>query len=290
VKENETAAVRCIGINVETRSDFINEDEVKRLRYLGVTKVEIGVQTTDDRVQEITKRGHDLKSVVEATALLKDAGFKISYHMMPNLPGSTPEIDKKMVGELFADDKYQPDYLKIYPCVVVPKSILSSIYRKGLFKTYDDKTLEDILLQEIKDVPEWCRIDRIARDIPSTDIESGFKSSNIRQILEERLKKMGKPCRDIRAREIQNTIVDPTHIELVTRKYAASGGQEFFISYEDVKQDKLVALLRLRFPRKTLFLSSKARLLFVKFMFMVNKLLLEIRERARNNTWGGGRN
>ncbi len=251
VKENETADVRCIGINIETRSDFINEEEVKRLRYLGVTKVEIGVQTTDDEVQEITKRGHDLKSVVEATALLKDAGFKISYHMMPNLPGSTPEIDKKMVGELFSDDKYQPDYLKIYPCVVVPKSILSSIYRKGLFKTYDDKTLEDILLQEIKDVPEWCRIDRIARDIPSTDIESGFKSSNIRQILEERLRKMGKPCRDIRAREIQNTIVDPTHVELVVRKYMAQGGQEFFMSYEDVKQDKLVALLRLRFPKKT---------------------------------------
>lgn len=251
VKENETAAVRCIGINVETRSDFIDEEEVKRLRYLGVTKVEIGVQTTDDRVQEITKRGHDLKSVIEATGLLKDSGFKISYHMMPNLPGSTPEIDKKMVGELFSDDKYQPDYLKIYPCVVVPKSILSSIYRKGLFKTYDDKTLEDILLQEIKDVPEWCRIDRIARDIPSTDIESGFKSSNIRQILEERLRKMGKPCRDIRAREIQNTIVDPTHVELVVRKYMAQGGQEFFMSYEDVKQDKLVALLRLRFPRET---------------------------------------
>ncbi|MBI5753572.1 tRNA uridine(34) 5-carboxymethylaminomethyl modification radical SAM/GNAT enzyme Elp3 [Candidatus Peregrinibacteria bacterium] len=251
VKENETAAVRCIGINVETRPDFIDQSEVKRLRYLGVTKVEIGVQTTDDRVQEITKRGHDLASVRQATALLKDAGFKISYHMMPNLPGSTVEIDKKMIGELFADDQYQPDYLKIYPCVVVPKSILSSIYRKGFFKPYDDATLEDVLLVEIQDVTEWCRIDRIARDIPSTDIEAGFKASNIRQILEERLKKMGKPCRDIRAREIQNTLVDPKNIELVIRKYLASGGQEFFISYEDVKQDKLVALLRLRFPKKT---------------------------------------
>lgn len=250
VKENETAEVRCIGINVETRPDFIDKSEVKRLRYLGVTKVEIGVQTTDDRVQEITKRGHDLKSVRLATALLKDAGFKISYHMMPNLPGSTMEIDKRMIGELFADDKYQPDYLKIYPCVVVPKSILAGQYRKGLFEPYSDDVLEDVLLSEIKDVSEWCRIDRIARDIPSTDIEAGFKVSNIRQVLEERLRKMGTPLRDIRAREIQNAVVDPKKIELVVRKYFASGGHEFFISYEDVNQDKLVALLRLRFPRQ----------------------------------------
>ncbi len=288
VKENETAEVRCIGINVETRPDFIDEAEVKRLRYLGVTKVEIGVQTTDDEVQEITKRGHDLKSVREATALLKDAGFKLSYHMMPNLPGSNVELDKRMVGELFADDKYQPDYLKIYPCVVVPKSILSSIYRKGLFKPYDDKTLEDVLLAEIKDVPEWCRIDRIARDIPSTDIEAGFKSSNIRQILEERLRKMGTPCRDIRAREIQNTIVDSKHIELVMRKYAASGGQEFFISYEDVKQDKLVALLRLRFPKKTFIPELKGAALIREVHVYGKQIAIGNKEKGEKQHVGWG--
>ena len=251
VKENETAEVRCIGINIETRPDFIDEAEVRRLRYLGVTKVELGVQTTDDKVQEITKRGHDLEAVRKATALLKDAGFKISYHMMPNLPGSTVALDKKMVGDLFVDERYQPDYLKIYPCVVVPKSILAMIYRKGLFKPYSEKVLEEVLLAEIQSVPEWCRIDRVARDIPATDVEAGFKASNIRQILEERLRKLGTPCRDIRAREIQNTVVEAKNIELVTRKYSASGGQEFFISYEEVKQDKLIALLRLRFPKKT---------------------------------------
>lgn len=255
VQENETADVRCIGINIETRPDFIDEKEIKRLRNLGVTKVEIGVQTTDDRVQEITKRGHDLKSVRDATALLKDAGFKIGYHMMPNLPGSTPELDKRMVGELFADDLYQPDYLKIYPCVVVPKSALALDYRKGFFKPYDDKLLEEILLEEIKSVPEWCRIDRIARDIPATDIEAGFKSSNIRQVLEERLRKEGTPCRDIRSREVQDADVDPKNVELVVRRYKASGGEELFISYEDVKNDRLIALLRLRIPFKP-FLSE----------------------------------
>lgn len=251
VKQNETAKVRCIGINIETRADFIDKKEIRRLRYLGVTKVELGVQTTDDRVQEITKRGHDLESVRLATVLLKDSGFKIGYHMMPNLPGSTVELDKRMIGELFVDDKYQPDYLKIYPCVVVPKSILSFRYRKGLFKPYEQNVLEEILLEEMKSVPEWCRIDRIARDIPANDIEAGFKTSNIRQILEERLRKTGTPCRDIRAREIQNALVDLKNVKLVVRKYSASGGQEYFISYEDVKQDKLIALIRLRFPKKT---------------------------------------
>ncbi len=249
IKENETSDVRCIGINVETRPDFIDENEIRRMRYLGITKVEIGVQTTDDRVQILTQRGHDLECVRHATALLKDAGLKVGYHMMPNLPGSTVALDKRMIGELFSDDKYQPDYLKIYPCVVLFKSVLALRYRKGLFTPYDNKTLEDILLQEIKSVPEWCRIDRIARDIPSTDVEAGFKASNIRQILEERLRKEGTPSRDIRSREIKDTSVNIDDVKLISREYQASGGKEYFISFEDQKQDKLIALLRLRFPK-----------------------------------------
>lgn len=251
VKENETASVRCIGINVETRPDFIDKAEVRRLRNLGVTKVEIGVQTTDNRVQDLTLRGHDLQSVKDATQLLKDSGFKISYHMMPNLPGTTVALDKRMVRELFEDEGYQPDYLKIYPCVVVPKAALALDYRKGLYVPYDDATLEEVLLEEIKSVPEWCRIDRIARDIPATDIEAGFKMSNIRQVLEQRLRDMGTPCRDIRAREVMREKVRIEDIKLVKREYAASGGKELFLSYEDVKKDKLIALLRLRFPGKT---------------------------------------
>lgn len=255
VRENETAKVRCIGMNVETRPDFISEREVKRLRSLGVTKIEIGVQTTDDRVQEITKRGHDLKAVRKATALLKDAGFKLSYHMMPNLPGSTIELDKRMIGDLFNDEGYQPDYLKIYPCMVIPGTELATIYERGGFKPYDDKTLEDVLYAELKSVPEWCRIDRVARDIPAPDILAGSKVSNIRQILEERLKREGTPCRDIRSREIGREDVNLDAVELIVREYKASGGREFFISYEDMSKDKIIGLIRLRFPART-FLSE----------------------------------
>lgn len=250
VRENEKSDVRCIGINIETRPDCIDKAEVRRLRWLGVTKVEIGVQTTDDRVQELTKRGHDLESVREATALLKDAGFKLSYHMMPNLPGSTVSIDKAMIKDLFADDSYQPDYLKIYPCVVLPKAQLALWYRRGDYEPYDDATLEEVLMEQLRDVPEWCRVDRIARDIPSQDIEAGFTTSNIRQVLELKLRAEGSPARDIRAREIQGESFVLDNVELVIREYAASGGREIFLSYEDVVNDKLIALLRLRFPGK----------------------------------------
>ncbi len=251
VKENEKGKVRCIGINIETRPDLINKKEILRLRDLGVTKVEMGVQTTDDKIQKLTKRGHTNKDVFNATQLLKDSGFKVSYHMMPNLPGSTVESDKKMIGELFENNFYQPDYLKIYPCVVMPKTELSIWYNNSRYKPYDEETLQDVLFEELKSVPEWCRIDRIARDIPSNEVEYGFKFSNIRQILEERMKRTKIFCRDIRAREIGNTVVDPKNIKLIVREYEASKGKDFFISYEDVKQDKLIALLRLRFPFET---------------------------------------
>lgn len=251
VKDNETADVRCIGINIETRPDFIDEEEVRRLRAYGVTKVEMGVQTTSDEVQSRTKRGHDLESVKRATSLLKDAGFKIGYHMMPNLPGSSVDLDKRMVGELFEGDDYQPDYLKIYPCVVIPQTELSGMYRAGDFKPYDDATLEEVLYENLKSVPEWCRIDRVARDIPSDELEAGFTTSNIRQVLDKRLKSEGIRSRDIRSREIGAADVDPKNIQLVVRKYDANGGKELFLAYEDTKNDKIVALLRLRFPGST---------------------------------------
>ena len=251
VKVNETASVRCIGLNIETRSDHIDEAEVKRLRSLGVTKVEMGVQTTDDYVQELTRRGHDLQSVKDATKLLKDAGFKMSYHMMPNLEGATLEKDKRMIGDLFSDEAYQPDYLKIYPCVVIPKTALSIKYRRGEYKPYDDKTLMKVLKQNLKDVPEYCRVDRIARDIPAPDIEAGFKISNIRQYLEKELESEGTPSRDIRSREIMRASHKKEDIQLVVREYEASGGKEYFLSYEDIVQDKLIALLRLRIPGRT---------------------------------------
>ena len=251
MSKNELSKVRCIGINVETRPDHITKDEVRRMRKLGVTKVEMGVQTIYDDIQKITKREQTAKQVMEATRLLKDAGFKIGYHMMPNLPGSNPKRDKEMVREIFENQDFQPDYLKIYPCVVMPRTPLARMLEKGEYKSYNDKVLEDILVDEMRSVPEWCRVDRLARDIPSNEIVSGFKMSNMRQVVEKRLEDEHSPPRDIRYREIGDQKFSEKDIELVTRKYEASGGTEFFISFEDKKHDKIIGLIRLRFPYKT---------------------------------------
>lgn len=288
VKENEKAPVRCIGINIETRPDFLSEKEIKRLRYLGVTKVEMGVQTTDDEVQRLTKRGHDLKSVQKATALLKDAGFKIGYHMMPNLPGSSVELDKRMIGDLFTDEHYQPDYLKIYPCMVVPKSELFDIFNRGEFKPYDDETLMEVLYDEMKSVPEWCRIDRVARDIPAMDIAAGSTMSNIRQVLEDRMRKEGIPCRDIRSREIGNNEFDLADVQLVVREYAANGGKELFLAYEDVIKDKLIALLRLRFPKQT-FMPELTKAAIIREVHVYGKQIavgLKSSDEKQHTGWG----
>lgn len=288
VKDNEKGNVRCIGINVETRPDLIDEDEVRRLRFLGVTKVEMGVQTTDENVQRITKRGHTLKDVMSATRLLKDSGFKVGYHMMPNLPGATIESDKRMVGELFEGADFQPDYLKIYPCVVMPRTPLSIMFKNGSYKPYNDKALEDVIAEEMKSVPEWCRIDRVARDIPSNEIESGFRASNIRQILEKRLEEEGTPCRDIRNREVGGENVSLTNVKLVVREYEASGGVEIFLSYEDIENDKLIALLRLRFPSEP-FIKSIRNSALIREVHVYGKQI-PVGERAGNNKqhvgWG----
>jgi len=246
---NESADVRCIGVNIETRPDFIDEKEVIFLRSLGVTKVEMGVQTTDDDVQRITKRGHDLQSVVDATRMLKDAGFKIGYHMMPNLPGSNPELDKKIIHDLFKDDLFQPDYLKIYPCVVLPGTELEDMMKRGEYKSYSDDIVEEVLYDNLKSIPEWCRVDRVARDIPSDELSSGFKVSNIRQVLEERFKAEGAILREIRSREVGAFCSSLDDVSFVSRSYESGGAIEFFLSFEDVKNDKLLALLRLRLTR-----------------------------------------
>lgn len=251
VAQNESAEVRCIGINIETRPDFITEAEIKRLRKLGVTKVEMGVQTLDEEVHKQTKRGHTIAQVRVATTLLKDAGFKIGYHMMPNLPGSNPQKDKQMVRDLFTKEEFQPDYLKIYPCVVLPRTTLSKLNKNGQYQSYSDEVLQDILADNLENVPEWCRIDRLARDLPADEIESGFKTSNMRQVLETELIKKNKKCREIRFREIKGEKIDPKQIKEMKRSYFASHGTEYFLSYEDRKNDKLIALLRLRAPYQT---------------------------------------
>ncbi|MFH2105408.1 MAG: tRNA uridine(34) 5-carboxymethylaminomethyl modification radical SAM/GNAT enzyme Elp3 [Parcubacteria group bacterium] len=247
-RRNEKARQRIIGITIETRPDLIDESEIVRLRRLGVTRVELGVQSTDDNILRQTKRGHDVAETIRATQLLKDAGCKINYHLMPNLPGSTPARDLKTFKQIFSSPDFQPDMLKIYPCVLTRDSELAKMYRQGKYKPYSDKQLIDLLAKIKTIIPPYVRIMRLGRDIPAQDIIAGNKISNIRQNVQKKMAAEKVKCQCIRCREIKGQDYQPGDIKLIRHDYAASGGREIFLSFEDVKNDKILAFLRLRVP------------------------------------------
>ncbi|MEI7511238.1 MAG: tRNA uridine(34) 5-carboxymethylaminomethyl modification radical SAM/GNAT enzyme Elp3 [Candidatus Peregrinibacteria bacterium] len=254
IAENETAPHRAIGIVLETRPDHLNANEIKRFRAMGCTRVEMGVQTLDDAVSALTKRGHGKAEVKTATKLLRDAGFKIAYHMMPGLPGSTEEGDLENFREIFTNPDYCPDYLKVYPCLVTPFSELEQWHKDGKFNALSGDELIPRLLEIKKMTPPWVRISRLIRDIPGTAIVSGSQVTNLRQYLEEILKKAGTPCQCIRCREVKGEEYDLSAAKLFRQEYDAGDGKEIFLSIEipalpsQGEGRKLLALLRLRIP------------------------------------------
>ena len=246
-KKNEKAKHRIVGLSIETRPDFINFEEIKWLRKLGVTMVEMGVQSIYDDVLKLNSRGHGVKEIITATQLLKNAGFKILYQMMPNLPGSNLKKDEKMFEELFKNSDFQPDLLKIYPCAILKEAPLYRKWKKGQYKPYAEKQLINLLKSIKKKIPCYVRIQRINRDIPSSRVAAGpAKISNLRQILIESMKKENWQCRCIRCREVKESYDPNEKFYLFRKDYDASGGKEIFLSFENKKRDKLYSLLRLR--------------------------------------------
>ncbi len=241
---NETAACRLVGVTVETRPDYVTEEELRRLRLLGATRVELGVQTLDERVLDRIVRDHGTAEVRLATQRLKDAGFKVAYHLMPNLPGATPESDLASARTVFEDPAYRPDTLKLYPCVVVESAELHEWWRQGRYRPYDDETLIELLIRIKQLVPPSARIERIIRDIPSNSIQAGCLVTNLREELHRRMQARGLRCRCLRCRQVRE---DPAgRFTLTRRAYAASGGAELFLSFEDAAADRLASFLRLR--------------------------------------------
>jgi len=245
-KNNETAKYRIIGVTIETRPDLINEDEIKWFRKLGVTRVQLGVQHLDDKILKLVKRGHNTKQTIEATKLLKQAGFKIDYHLMPDLPGSTPQKDLKMFQQLFTDQNFQPDQIKIYPTVVNEYAPLKKWLKSGKYKPYTPYRLIALLAKVKLTVPYYVRINRLIRDIPKESIMAGNKITNLRQFLQNKLKKDKKECKCIRCREVKENIADFKNAKLFNQKYRASKAIEYFVSFESPKRDQLYSFLRLR--------------------------------------------
>ena len=257
-KQNEKAKCRIIGITIETRPDYIDTKEIKRLRKLGITRVELGVQSIYDNVLELNKRGHGVKETIRATQLLKDAGFKICYQMMPNLPGSDFKRDVEMFRELFSNENFQPDLLKIYPLALIKETPLFRMRKRLHYKPYTKEELIRLLIKIKKQIPYYCRIQRIIRDFPSSAVvEGGAKVSNLRQIVAERMAKQGLRCKCIRCREVKGSYNPQEKIYLFREDYKASGGKEIFLSFENKERTRLYSLLRLRIPGQAIFPALK---------------------------------
>ncbi|MCX6767564.1 MAG: tRNA uridine(34) 5-carboxymethylaminomethyl modification radical SAM/GNAT enzyme Elp3 [Candidatus Micrarchaeota archaeon] len=243
---NESAAHRVVGVTFETRPDLAAEKEVRWLVGLGATRVELGVQTLSDEVYERVGRGHGVKEVVGGTRACKDAFLKVCYHWMPGLFVS-PDEDVELFARLFSDERFRPDMLKIYPTLVMPGTGLHDLWKKGEFEPYDDATAAGVVARMKRIVPEYVRIMRVDRDIPTPLIAAGVKKSNLRQLARAEMERRGWKCGCIRCREAGfKKNVDWGAVELKRTDYGASGGREVFLSFVDGVNDALVGFLRLR--------------------------------------------
>ncbi|MEM2935365.1 MAG: tRNA uridine(34) 5-carboxymethylaminomethyl modification radical SAM/GNAT enzyme Elp3 [Candidatus Thermoplasmatota archaeon] len=243
-KLNEKAKHRCVGLTIETRPDWCRLQHVEKMLEFGATRVEMGVQILDDKILYEIDRRHTVKDVIDATRLLKNAGFKICYHIMPGLPYSSMENDIKCFKKIFIDERFRPDMLKIYPTLVVKSSKLYEKWKKREYKAIDEDEAVEIISEMKKYVPEWVRIQRVERDIPSNLVEAGVKKSNLRELVKKRMDENGLKCRCIRCREIKNRKIQD--VDLIRRDYIASSGREIFLSIESKEDDAIIAYCRLR--------------------------------------------
>lgn len=277
-KANESATYRVIGLTIETRPDWINPVEIKRLCELGCTRVELGVQALDDAILALTNRGHGVAETVRATALLKASAFKTDYHFLPGQPGSTAKRDVEMFSELFDDPRFRPDMVKIYPCVVIPSAELHQWYKEGKFKPLEGEELVEAMVAMKTRVPYYCRISRLIRDFPSNEISGGNLVSNLRDVIKERMKTRGLVCRCLRCREAGHMTALPVgEPKLFVESYENVGGMEYFLSIEDEGRTTVYAFLRLRLPDHDAVSEDKKT---QKWLEETRKMLPELRGAA----------
>jgi elongator complex protein 3 len=248
-RANETAPHRNVGLVIETRPDCITLEEVRRLRRLGVTKVQLGLQSLDDRILSLNRRGHTVGVTRAAIRHLRLAGFKIVAHWMPNLLGATRESDLADFRRLWDDTALRPDELKIYPCLLLEGTELHNLWQEGEYQPYDEETLIGLLTTCKTLIPSYCRVNRLMRDIPAPDIVAGVARSNLRQIIQERMARGEEMvCRCIRCREVRGTPVDTDALRLAVTSYETDATMEHFLAYE-TPDHHLAGFLRLSLPR-----------------------------------------
>jgi len=257
-KENETSFIRCVGLTIETKSDFGKLYHGNLMLGLGCTRVEIGIQSIYDNVLEATNRGNTAADNIESIGILKDLGFKINCHYMPGLPLTTKEMDLYGLRQLFENPDYRPDMLKIYPCMVMEGTKLYDDWKAGKFTPLTTEEAAEIIAEAKRYMPKWCRIMRVQRDIPTFVTASGVDRTNLRQYIEKICNEKGIKCKCIRCREIgfylknNNKKIDFNNMQITITEYEASKGSEFFIAAEDLSSDVLFGFCRLRFPSQFL--------------------------------------
>jgi elongator complex protein 3 len=242
---NERALHRNVGLTIETRPDNVNPGEVIWLRYLGVTKIQMGVQSLDDHILKINKRGHTVEEAIQAVALLRAAGFKIVLHWMPNLLGATPESDKADFDRLWAF--LAPDEIKIYPTQLLGGTELYELWANGEYEPYSTEELVRLIADIKPTIPRYCRVNRVIRDIPSTHVIAGNKRTSLRQDVHRELRRRKMQCECIRCREVRGKPVAVETLRLDDLVYQSGGAEEHFISWV-TPDDRLAGFLRLSLP------------------------------------------
>jgi len=248
-QRNETGKHRCVGLTLETRPDLITRDELIFDRALGATKLQIGIQSLDDRVLALNRRGHSAAQAVEAARLIRAAGFKLVAHWMPNLLGATPESDRADFARLWEPGSIQPDELKIYPCQLLRSAELYRYWERGEYQPYSEAELITLLADIKPDVPRYCRINRVIRDIPSPNVVEGNRNTSLRQDVAVELKRRGTACACIRCREVRRGKVEIDKLRLNDLVYHTKSTEEHFLTF-DTPDDKLAGFLRLSLPRE----------------------------------------
>lgn len=253
---NATAKVRIIGVCIETRPDALideyGESWLRRFREWGVTRVQLGVQHTNNEILKKINRGHTIEHASKAIQLLKDNCFKVDIHLMPDLPNSSPELDTEMFQTVFKTPLLQPDQIKIYPCEVTPWTVIQKWHDSGKYKPYaqtNERALLNVVKYAMEICPPWIRLPRVIRDIPLSYIEGGNMYPNLRQMLTDELEKDGKVTMDIRARECgRNTHYNIKDSVYIVRTYQTIHGTEYFISCESRDKMCVFGFIRLRIP------------------------------------------
>ncbi|MBM3136637.1 MAG: tRNA uridine(34) 5-carboxymethylaminomethyl modification radical SAM/GNAT enzyme Elp3 [Chloroflexi bacterium] len=243
---NESSDCRNVGLVVETRPDMITPKEIAFMRELGVTKVQMGAQSLNNEILAINCRGHNVEDTLNAVSLLRAAGFKVVLHWMPNLLGATMESDKQDFQKLW-NDGFSPDEIKIYPTQLVKEAPLYNIWEQGDYSPYTTEQLIHLIADIKPGIPEYCRVNRIIRDIPADYIIAGSRRSSLRQDVHRELDRRGQRCRCIRCREIKGKAIDPDALIDKDLVYETADSQEHFLSFS-TEDDRLAGYLRLSFP------------------------------------------